>query len=194
MNLKKLESEQFDLTLLFGPMYHLFGDEDKLKALNEAKRVTKKNGVILVAYCMNEYGVITYAFKERHVLECMEEGRFTSDFKTISHEKELYDYIYPLFDNRSKPVLSTAASYYEIYGHAGVLRGIDNVLSVKWIKLWNWTLIMIISLFGGTFVSAIIPSIGTLLVLASSIIAVVVAVLKIKYTYDTVKIFKNFKV
>ena len=30
MNLKKLESEQFDLTLLFGPMYHLFGDEDKL--------------------------------------------------------------------------------------------------------------------------------------------------------------------
>lgn len=93
MNLKKLESEQFDLTLLFGPMYHLFGDEDKLKALNEAKRVTKKNGVILVAYCMNEYGVITYAFKERHVLECMEEGRFTSDFKTISHEKELYDYM-----------------------------------------------------------------------------------------------------
>ena len=48
MNLKKLESEQFDLTLLFGPMYHLFGDEDKLKALNEAKRVTKKNGVILL--------------------------------------------------------------------------------------------------------------------------------------------------
>ena len=91
-------------------------------------------------------------------------------------------------------VLSTAASYYEIYGHAGVLRGIDNVLSVKWIKLWNWTLIMIISLFGGTFVSAIIPSIGTLLVIVSSIIALVVAVLKIKYTYDTVKIFKNFKV
>jgi hypothetical protein len=53
---------------------------------------------------------------------------------------------------------------------------------------------MIISLFGGTFVSAIIPSIGTLLVIVSSIIALVVAVLKIKYTYDTVKIFKNFKV
>lgn len=93
MNLKKLKDESFDVTLLFGPMYHLFGFEDKNKALGEAKRVTKKDGVILVAYCMNEYGVITYGFKEQHILECMEQGRFTEDFKTISSPDELYDYM-----------------------------------------------------------------------------------------------------
>lgn len=93
MNLKKLKDESFDVTLLFGPMYHLFGFEDKNKALGEAKRVTKKDGVILVAYCMNEYGVITYGFKEQHILECMAQGRFTEDFKTISNPDELYDYM-----------------------------------------------------------------------------------------------------
>lgn len=93
MNLKKLESDKFDVTLLFGPMYHLFGFEDKRKALHEAKRVTKPGGVILVAYCMNEYGVITYGFKERHVLECIEQERFTEDFKTISSPDTLYDYM-----------------------------------------------------------------------------------------------------
>jgi ubiquinone/menaquinone biosynthesis C-methylase UbiE len=93
LNLKKLESNYYDVTLLFGPMYHLFGFEDKNKALSEAKRVTAPGGVILVAYCMNEYGVITYGFKERHVLECMSEGRFTKDFKTISDKSELYDYM-----------------------------------------------------------------------------------------------------
>ena len=93
MNLKKLESDSFDVTLLFGPMYHLFGFEDKRKALHEAKRVTKPGGVILVAYCMNEYGVITYGFKERHVLECVEQERFTEDFKTISSPETLYDYM-----------------------------------------------------------------------------------------------------
>lgn len=93
LNLKKLASDQFDLTLLFGPMYHLFGFEDKLKALNEAKRVTKPGGIILVAYCMNEYSVLTYAFKEKHVLECMAEGRFTEDFHTISTKENLYDYV-----------------------------------------------------------------------------------------------------
>ena len=93
LNLKKLEDESFDVTLLFGPMYHLFGFADKNKALGEAKRVTKKGGVILVAYCMNEYSVITYGFKERHILECMQKGQFTQDFKTISDPEMLYDYM-----------------------------------------------------------------------------------------------------
>lgn len=93
MKLSKLKDNQFDITLLFGPMYHLFGFEDKKKALSEAKRVTKPGGVILVAYCMNEYSVITYAFKERHILECMQEGRLSEDFKTLSKPEHLYDYV-----------------------------------------------------------------------------------------------------
>ncbi len=93
LNLKKLPDEYFDVTLLFGPMYHLFGFEDKLKALSEAKRVTKRGGIILVAYVMNEYGVITYAFKERNIRACMEENRLTEDFHTVSEMKDLYDYM-----------------------------------------------------------------------------------------------------
>ena len=87
LKLKRFEDETFDITLLFGPMYHLFGQEDKVKALKEAVRITKKGGFILVAYVMNEYGVITYAFKERHIKECME------NFHTISSEQDLYDYV-----------------------------------------------------------------------------------------------------
>lgn len=93
LNLKKLDSEQFDITLLFGPMYHLFSQEDKVKALSEAKRVTKPGGIIMVAYVMNEYGVLTYAFKEKHILECLEEKRLTESFKTVSETKDLYDYV-----------------------------------------------------------------------------------------------------
>lgn len=93
LNLKKLKDNTFDITLLFGPMYHLFGQEEKKKALSEAKRVTKPGGVILVAYCMNEYGVLTYAFKEKHIGECMTENRLTEDFHTISQKENLYDYM-----------------------------------------------------------------------------------------------------
>lgn len=93
MNLKKLADDTFDITLLFGPMYHLFGFENKLKALKEAKRVTRPGGIILVAYCMNEYSVLTYAFKEKHILECIRQNRLTSDFQTISTQEDLYDYM-----------------------------------------------------------------------------------------------------
>ncbi len=93
LNLKKLKDHSFDLTLLFGPMYHLFEYQEKLQALKEASRVTRPGGVILVAYCMNEYGVITYAFKERHIKECMESHRLTEDFQTLSKKEDLYDYM-----------------------------------------------------------------------------------------------------
>lgn len=93
LNLSRLQDETFDVTLLFGPMYHLFSFEEKKKALEEAKRVTKTGGVILTAYCMNEYGVLTYAFKEKHIMECIDENRLTEDFHTISKPENLYDYM-----------------------------------------------------------------------------------------------------
>ena len=62
MKLSRFKDDSFDLTLVFGPMYHLYTKEDKIKALLEAKRVTKSGGVILVAYCMNDYSILTFGF------------------------------------------------------------------------------------------------------------------------------------
>lgn len=93
LKLKKFKDEEFDFALLFGPMYHLCTWEEKVQALKEAKRVVKPGGIIMVAYVMNEYGVVTYGFKERHVLECQKQRRFTEDFHTLPGEGELYDYV-----------------------------------------------------------------------------------------------------
>lgn len=93
MNLSRFDADMFDVTLLFGPMYHLFDFADKVKALSEAKRVTKPGGVILVAYCMNEYGVITYGFKENHIKECLQKNKLTEDFHCIQEPADLYDYV-----------------------------------------------------------------------------------------------------
>jgi ubiquinone/menaquinone biosynthesis C-methylase UbiE len=93
LKLSRFENDSFDITLLFGPMYHLYTVEDKVKALNEAKRITKPGGYILVAYCMNEYGVLTYGFKEENVLDCIADGRLNKEFHCVSQPKDLYDYV-----------------------------------------------------------------------------------------------------
>lgn len=93
LNLSRFETGTFDVTLLFGPMYHLYTFEDKVKALNEAKRVTKNGGIILVAYCMNDYAVIRHAFKENNLKECLENNKLTKDFHCISAPEDLYDYV-----------------------------------------------------------------------------------------------------
>ena len=93
LDLSRFEENTFDMTLVFGPMYHLFAFNDKVKVLEEAKRVTKVGGVILVAYCMNEFSVITHGFKENKIRECMEQGKLTKDFHTVCEPKDLYDYV-----------------------------------------------------------------------------------------------------
>ena len=93
LDLKRFKDEPFDMTLVFGPMYHLYTIEDKIKALKEAKRVTKKGGNILVAYCMNEYSIITYGFKENNIKKSIEDGKVDESFHVISNPEDLYDYV-----------------------------------------------------------------------------------------------------
>ena len=93
LDLSRFSENSFDMTLVFGPMYHLYTFEDKVKALQEAKRVTKVGGVILSAYCMNEFSVLTYGFKESNIRKCIDNGKLSDDFHIISEPKDLYDYV-----------------------------------------------------------------------------------------------------
>ena len=61
-NLDMLEENRYDITLLLGPMYHLFTVSDQLQALSEAIRVTKTGGVVFAAYCGNEATMVQYCF------------------------------------------------------------------------------------------------------------------------------------
>lgn len=54
MDLSRYEDESFDMVFVFGPLYHLRKDVDKLKCLEEAKRVCKKDGKIFVAFIGKE--------------------------------------------------------------------------------------------------------------------------------------------
>lgn len=93
MKLKRFEDDSFDVVLVFGPMYHLHEKDEKLKALSEAKRVTRPGGVIFVAYIMNEYSVITYAIKEKHIKEGVENGMLDEKFHCTRSANALYSFV-----------------------------------------------------------------------------------------------------
>ena len=93
MKLKRFEDNSFDAVLVFGPMYHLHEKEEKLKALSEAKRVVRPGGVIFVAYIMNEYSVITYAIKEKHIKEGVETGMLDESFHCTKTANALYSFV-----------------------------------------------------------------------------------------------------
>ncbi len=93
LDLSRFSDETFDLTLLLGPMYHLFTFEDKQKALSEAVRVTKRGGYILVSYCMNEPTVIQYVFLKGQLRETLDRGMLTENWHCVSEPKEVFELV-----------------------------------------------------------------------------------------------------
>ncbi len=89
----RFKDESFDIALLFGPTYHLFTHEEKLKAINEAKRVLRRNGILLIMYLTNEYAFITYAIKEGNLQKVLKENKLDENFKCVTQADDLYSYV-----------------------------------------------------------------------------------------------------
>lgn len=87
-----LEDNTYDMTLLLGPMYHLFTVEEQLQALAEAIRVTKQGGVVYAAYCNNDATMVQYCFgrgmlKEQRYRDLVD----PVTFKASSDPAELFE-------------------------------------------------------------------------------------------------------
>ena len=93
LDLSTFPDASFDLTMLLGPMYHLYTKTDKLQALSEAVRVTKPGGYILVAYCMNDPTVVQYVFGRNKLREVMELHMLTPDWHCVSKPKDLFEMV-----------------------------------------------------------------------------------------------------
>jgi ubiquinone/menaquinone biosynthesis C-methylase UbiE len=139
LDLSALPDSAFDLTLLLGPMYHLYTRADKLRALSEAVRVTKPGGSLLVAYCMNEATVIQYVFGKGHLQDVMEQKLLTPDWHCVSEPKEVFELIrteeiaaldaeFPV--RRIKLVATDGASHYM----RECIDGMDDETFDKWME------------------------------------------------------------
>lgn len=92
-NMPFIPTHSADVTLLLGPLYHLIGFDEKLKALNEARRVTRPGGLIFVAYLMNEYSILSYCFDEDRIGGLLARGVVDEQFHIQAQADELYDYV-----------------------------------------------------------------------------------------------------
>lgn len=92
IDLSCFHDETFDITLVLGPLYHLFNNYDKNQAIGEAVRVTKKGGVVFVAYCMNEATIIGWGFRQGNILEGIKSGIIDRDtYKCLSDPSLLFE-------------------------------------------------------------------------------------------------------
>ena len=96
LDLSEFADNTFDITLLLGPMYHLYTEEDKRQAMSEALRVTKCGGVVFAAYCISDSCLISSGFQRKvfSIADYLKQGKIDPvTFDTFSVPVEIFELV-----------------------------------------------------------------------------------------------------
>jgi SAM-dependent methyltransferase len=86
----------FDITLLLGPMYHLYTEEDKRKAMSETLRVTKPGGVVFAAYCISDASLVLSGFQRKafDIADYIKRGKIDPvTFDPVSVPEDIFELV-----------------------------------------------------------------------------------------------------
>ena len=102
LDLSRFEDNTFDVTLVLGPLYHLYDDKQINEAIDEAIRVTKKNGILMIAFLTSDSIVIDWVVKKHHFDR---KGQaFDDNYKMINQLEEVFSAFYiDEFEDIMKP-------------------------------------------------------------------------------------------
>ena len=96
LDLSAFSDNTYDITLLLGPLYHLYTKEDKRQALREAIRVTRPGGVIFAAYVISDGCLLDEGFLRGNinVAEYVKTGLLDGEtFAAKSEPKDLFELV-----------------------------------------------------------------------------------------------------
>ena len=113
IDLGRFADDSFDMTLVLGPMYHLFDEAERDAALREAVRVTKPGGTILTAF-LPVHAIMLDNYLGDSFPDGMEEN-FTEGFRVRHFQEQIFtgyelDELENLFRELPVTHLTTAAA------------------------------------------------------------------------------------
>lgn len=94
LDLHMYEENTFDVTLVLGPMYHVYNDEDRVKVIEEALRVTKPGGYVFYAYITHDAVMVHWGLLGRNLIKAREDNMFTDNYECKSEPKDLFAMIH----------------------------------------------------------------------------------------------------
>ena len=87
LDLSRYDSGSFDVVLLFGPLYHLHEEADKLRCIEEAKRVCKPDGKIFFAFISNDIVILT-------MQQCQDDYLMNGDYNKESFRLDDFPFVF----------------------------------------------------------------------------------------------------
>lgn len=140
LNLSEFSDDSYDITLLLGPLYHLYSQEDKRRAISEAIRVTKRGGIIFAAYVISDGCLLDEGFKRNNinVAEYVKDGLLDpKTFAAKSEPKDLFELVRKEdVDDLMKAFSTTRLHYVATDGCALLMREAIDVMDDETFQLY----------------------------------------------------------
>lgn len=87
IDLSRYDSNSFDIVLLFGPLYHLHEEADRLQCIEEAKRVCKPGGKIFFAFISNDMVILT-------MQQCQDDYLMNGDYNKETFRLDDFPFVF----------------------------------------------------------------------------------------------------
>ena len=91
IDLSMYEDNIFDITLVLGPLYHVFNKEERQSVINEAIRVTKKDGIIMYAFILTDITMLDWGFKRNNLVSNFGNDKMVNiQYKAINKPEHIF--------------------------------------------------------------------------------------------------------
>lgn len=91
IDLSRYEDNTFDITLVLGPLYHVFDKYERSKVIEEAIRVTKKDGIIIYAYILTDITILDWGFKRENLIRNFGNDKMIDEkYKAINRPEYIF--------------------------------------------------------------------------------------------------------
>jgi ubiquinone/menaquinone biosynthesis C-methylase UbiE len=144
LDLRAFDDGSFDAVLLMGPLYHLIALEDRIRCIQEAKRVLKPGGVLFAAF-INRYGVFVDAAAKypNDVFErrALWEGIWQDGVNPPPHDSFTDAYfalpaeILPLMEGQGFTTLNLLGLEGIVSGHEEAVNALEGEAWEYWVRL-----------------------------------------------------------
>ena len=140
-DLSRFHSEEFDLTLCLGPLYHLISEDEQVACINECSRVTKKDGIIAFAY-ISPYSVFPCVIRgdanraKSELVEKIVKEKFISSDDRLCFWTDNYYYTPDDIESRLKMYNLEIIDHLATDGQSIAFQSVVNNLDEKAFSVW----------------------------------------------------------